>query len=177
MAFADLRTFDTIVVDIRACATGQARRGLRRCANSRAQGASASWSSIPGLQFDPPGGASSGSFELHVGKSHHSRRCTGADLETGPCLAHAPERDPAKRLGQLGPGAALYLPSVYASEFEEILEMQDPGQPPERSALLYARTDEGEYVYCALALWRQLKKLHPGSVRLLANLLSPTTRS
>ena len=34
-------------------------------------------------------------------------------------------------------------------------------------------TGEGEYVYCALALWRQLKKLHPGAVRLLANLLTP----
>ena len=42
-------------------------------------------------------------------------------------------------------------------------------------ALLYAKTGKGEYIYCALALWRQLKKLHPGAVRLLANLLTPAS--
>ncbi len=71
---------------------------------------------------------------------------------------------------------ALYLPSVYSSQFDELLEMNDPGQAPERGALLYTRTGKGEYVYCALALWRQLKKLHPGAVRLLANLLTPAGR-
>jgi hypothetical protein len=71
---------------------------------------------------------------------------------------------------------ALYLPSLYEPQYEELIEIQDPGQPAERGAILYARTGEGEYVYCALALWRQLKKLHPGAVRLLANLLSPSTR-
>ena len=56
-----------------------------------------------------------------------------------------------------------------ASHFEQ------PG-----GALLYARTgegDQGEYVYCALSLWRQLKKLHPGAVRLMANLLTPAART
>jgi hypothetical protein len=42
--------------------------------------------------------------------------------------------------------------------------------------LLYARTGDGEFVYCALSLWRQLKKLHPGAVRLLANLVTPRER-
>lgn len=71
---------------------------------------------------------------------------------------------------------ALYLPGVYADEYEEVLELGDPGEPRERGALLYARTGEGEYVYCALALWRQLKTLHPGAVRMLVNLLTPAPR-
>jgi hypothetical protein len=71
----------------------------------------------------------------------------------------------------------LYFPSTYATQYEEVLEMHDPGQPLEHGALLYARTGQGEYVYCALALWRQLKKLHPGAVRLLANLLTPGGRN
>ena len=69
---------------------------------------------------------------------------------------------------------ALYLPVVYADSYEELIEIGDPGLAPERSAVLYARNGGGEYVYCALALWRQLKKLHPGAVRLLANLLTPS---
>jgi hypothetical protein len=72
---------------------------------------------------------------------------------------------------------ALYLPSAWAAPYEELLAMHDPQQPEERGALLYARTGEGEYVYCALSLWRQLKKLHPGAVRLMANLLTPASRS
>ena len=71
---------------------------------------------------------------------------------------------------------ALYLPSLYAGQYEELLELNDPEQPTERGALLYARTGDGEFVYCALSLWRQLKKLHPGAVRLLANLVTPRDR-
>jgi hypothetical protein len=71
---------------------------------------------------------------------------------------------------------ALYLPASHARAYEQVIEMHDPGQPAERGALLYTQTGEGEYVYCALALWRQLKKLHPGAVRILANLLSPGRR-
>ncbi len=67
----------------------------------------------------------------------------------------------------------LYFPGVYAAEYEELIEIADPGQQPQPSSLLYARCGEGEFVYCALSLWRQLKKLHPGAVRLLANLLTP----
>jgi hypothetical protein len=39
---------------------------------------------------------------------------------------------------------ALYLPSVYGSQFDEILEIHDPGQSPERGALLHAKTGDGE---------------------------------
>ena len=35
---------------------------------------------------------------------------------------------------------------------------------------------KGEFIYCALALWRQLKKLHPGAVRMLVHLLTPSPR-
>src|SRR5205814_956515 len=71
---------------------------------------------------------------------------------------------------------ALYLPSVYTEKYQELLAMNDPGQPVERGALLFAPTGEGEFVYCALALYRQVKKLHPGAIRLLANLLTPGNR-
>ncbi|MBL8755904.1 MAG: hypothetical protein JNK15_21595, partial [Planctomycetes bacterium] len=72
---------------------------------------------------------------------------------------------------------ALYLPNTYSAEYTELLAMQDPGQPVERGALLHARCGDGEFVYCALSLWRQLKKLHPGAVRLLANLITPASRT
>ncbi len=51
-------------------------------------------------------------------------------------------------------------------------EMHDPGQSPERGGLLIARYGKGEYVYEALALYRQLPEGVPGAYRILADLLS-----
>ena len=181
IAVADLRTFDSIVVDIRALRDRpEARRGFRRLLEfAKGRGKRLVVFYHKDVEFDPPGEGFLGApFEFHVGKS----RVTRADapvriLKPDHALLTHPNVILPSDWDGWDQERALYLPSVYASEFEEILEMQDPGQPPERSALLYARTEEGgEYVYCALALWRQLKKLHPGAVRILANLLSPTTR-
>ena len=66
----------------------------------------------------------------------------------------------------------LYFPETYDTAFEELLALSDPGFPEERGALLYARYGKGEYIYCALSLYRQLKECHPGACRLFANLVS-----
>jgi LmbE family N-acetylglucosaminyl deacetylase len=69
---------------------------------------------------------------------------------------------------------ALYLPEQYAPEYEELLSMRDEATlAEENGALLYARHGKGDYVYCALALHRQLKMLHPGACRLFANMITP----
>ena len=65
---------------------------------------------------------------------------------------------------------------AYHSGFTPVLELHDPGHPPERGALLYGRVGDGEFIYCALALHRQLKNLHPGACRLFANLISTRPR-
>ena len=67
----------------------------------------------------------------------------------------------------------LYFPDEFGEEYEPLLEMADPGQPVERSSLLYAKYGRGEFIYCALSLYRQLKNMHPGAVRLFANMLTP----
>lgn len=71
----------------------------------------------------------------------------------------------------------LYFPAEFGAEYTPLLAMADQGVPGtsglERGSLLHARCGEGEFVYCALSLYRQLKNLHPGAVRLLANLISP----
>ena len=68
----------------------------------------------------------------------------------------------------------LYYPDEYAPEYEELLAMNDPGEEKMRAAILYARHGKGEYIYCALALYRQLDNLHPGCCRIFANLISRT---
>jgi len=56
--------------------------------------------------------------------------------------------------------------------YTPLLEMHDPGQNPQRGGLLIANVGRGYYVYCALALYRQLPEGVPGAYRLFANLLS-----
>jgi hypothetical protein len=178
IAVADLEIFDTIVVDIRALRDRpNARRGFRRLLEfAQQRGRRLVVFYQKDTEFHLAGEAFRGApFEpFAVGKT----RVTRADapvrvLAEGHVLLTHPNRILPGDWDGWGQERALYLPHGYASRYEEILSMSDPGQPEERGALLYARTGEGEYVYCALALWRQLKKLHPGAVRLLANLLSP----
>ncbi|MEZ6036838.1 MAG: PIG-L family deacetylase [Planctomycetota bacterium] len=181
IAAADLRTFDTIVVDVRALRDRPAaRRGFRRLLDfASGEGHRLVLFYQKDTEFHPSGEAFRGApFEPFQVSKH---RITRADapiqvlLPNHPLLRHPNVIEPSDWDGWVQE-RALYVPRVYADDYEEILELHDPGQPSERGALLYARTGSGEYVYCALALWRQLKKLHPGAVRLLANLLTPLSK-
>jgi LmbE family N-acetylglucosaminyl deacetylase len=178
IAVADLRSFDTIVVDVRALRDRpDARRGFRRLLEFAAgKGRRLLVFHQKDTEFHPVGEGFLGApFQpFQVGRS----RVTRADapvtiLRPGHSLLNRPNRIVPGDWDGWEQERALYLPASHAGAYEEIIEIHDPGQPPERGALLYARTGGGEYVYCAMALWRQLKKLHPGAVRILANLLSP----
>ncbi len=57
-------------------------------------------------------------------------------------------------------------------QWQAPFEMHDQGQEPQKGGLLIARYGKGEYVYDALALYRQLPEGVPGSYRIMANLLS-----
>jgi hypothetical protein len=62
--------------------------------------------------------------------------------------------------------------ATWSLQFTPLLEVHDPGQPPQQGGLLVAHTGKGLYIYCALALYRQLPEGVPGAYRLLANLIS-----
>ena len=62
--------------------------------------------------------------------------------------------------------------ATWAPQYQALLETEDVGQDPQRGGLLLAPVGKGAYVYCALALYRQLPEGVPGAYRLLANLIS-----
>ncbi|MFY9344854.1 MAG: PIG-L family deacetylase [Planctomycetota bacterium] len=182
LAVADLRAFETIAVDIRALrdrpAARNAFRRLLEFAQDRGRRLVVFYQKD--VEFHPEGESFVGAPypPFHIGKA----RVTRADAPVAVLLPdHALLRHPNAIRPADWDGweqeRALYLPRVWAPQYQELLELADPQQPAERGALLYARTGQGEYVYCALALWRQLKKLHPGAVRLLVNLLTPSARN
>jgi LmbE family N-acetylglucosaminyl deacetylase len=181
VAVADFAGLDSIVVDVRALRDRAAvRTAFRRLLDFAAgKGHRLVVLYQKDVEFHPPSEGFVGApFQLQIGKA----RVTRADapmhvlLPAHVLMTHPNVIQPADWDGW-EQERALYLPSAWASQYEEILEVHDPGQPEERGALLYAHTGDGEYVYCSLSLWRQLKKLHPGAVRLMANLLTPAPRS
>ncbi len=60
----------------------------------------------------------------------------------------------------------------WAPEWTPLVSTADPGQPPQEGGLLVAPVGKGEFIYAALALYRQLPEGVPGAFRLLANLVS-----
>jgi hypothetical protein len=60
----------------------------------------------------------------------------------------------------------------WSSQYQPLLETHDPEQDPQKGGLLLAPVGKGAYIYCALALYRQLPEGVPGAYRLFANLLS-----
>lgn len=66
----------------------------------------------------------------------------------------------------------LYFPRQWGPEWVPLLDMADPGEPPQQGALLIAPVGQGRYVYTGLSFFRQLPAAVPGATRLFLNLLA-----
>lgn len=66
----------------------------------------------------------------------------------------------------------LYFASEWDDAYHPVLELNDPGEPPRRGALLVASVGEGVFAYSALSFFRQWAAQVPGAYRLFANLIS-----
>jgi LmbE family N-acetylglucosaminyl deacetylase len=67
---------------------------------------------------------------------------------------------------------ATYMPTTADPHYRRILEMHDPGEPPNENAVLVAPLGKGSFVYTTLALFRQLPAGVPGAARIFLNLLA-----
>jgi LmbE family N-acetylglucosaminyl deacetylase len=72
---------------------------------------------------------------------------------------------------------ALYMPRSFDPRYQAPLSMNDPGEPPNRGAILVAPVGRGTYVYTTLAFFRQLPAGNPGAARLFVNLLAAGRQS
>lgn len=66
----------------------------------------------------------------------------------------------------------LYFAGQADSQYDQPLQMADPGEAPNSGSLLVARYGEGNFVYTSLAFFRQLPAGVPGAYRLFVNLLA-----
>ena len=72
---------------------------------------------------------------------------------------------------------ATYMPTTADPHWQRLLELHDPGEPPNENALLVAPLGKGAYVYTTLALFRQLPAGVPGAARLFLNLVAADGRA
>ncbi len=70
----------------------------------------------------------------------------------------------------------LNYPVEWAPEWVPLIAAADRGERRLDTGLLYARHGAGDFVYCSLALYRQLRAGHPGAARIAINLLCPPPR-
>jgi LmbE family N-acetylglucosaminyl deacetylase len=67
---------------------------------------------------------------------------------------------------------SLYMPRTFDAQYHPVLAMNDPGEQPNRGAILTTPLGKGLYVYTTLAFFRQLPAGVTGGTRLFVNLLS-----
>ena len=100
--------------------------------------------------------------------------------ERAPVRLLAPEHPALSSPNRIGEGdfagwvqeRGLYYPREWGPELTPLLEMADPGEAPQRGAILVAPYGKGTFVYTGLSLFRQFPEGVPGAYRLLANLVS-----
>ena len=66
----------------------------------------------------------------------------------------------------------LYFAAGWDARYTALAECHDPGEEPQRGALLYARYGAGVYIFTAFSWFRQLPAGVPGAYRIFANLVS-----
>jgi LmbE family N-acetylglucosaminyl deacetylase len=104
-------------------------------------------------------------------------------LNGGAGVLSAPNRIAASDFDGWVQERALYMPRTFDERYLPSLEMNDPGEAPNRGAILVAPVGSGTYVYTTMSLFRQLPAGVPGAARLMMNLISaeamrpPTTAS
>jgi LmbE family N-acetylglucosaminyl deacetylase len=67
---------------------------------------------------------------------------------------------------------SIYMPRTFDPRYASVIEMNDPGEPPNKGGILVAPFGKGTYVYATLAFFRQLPNGVPGAARLMVNLMA-----
>jgi len=97
-------------------------------------------------------------------------------LEPGHPLFNRPNRITGDDWNGWLQERSLYLPAddtvQTSAKFERLLSMSDEGEHQPPTSLLWSRHGKGSYSYVSLALYRQLRILEEGAVKLFFNLIS-----
>lgn len=178
LAHGDLSAFDAIVTGVRAWnVRADLRAAHARLRDYMERGGTlvVQYNTLEG--FGPEASDSIlrnvGPFPLRIGRNR-------VTVEEAPVKLLLPDHPLLERPNRITAAdfdgwvqeRALYFPAEWDARYEALLETADPGEPPERGGLLFARVGKGAYIYTSYAWWRQLPAGVPGAWRIFANLVS-----
>jgi hypothetical protein len=116
-------------------------------------------------------------YRIHI----TSERVTEEDapvkvlLPTHPLL-NVPNKIEARDWDNWIQERSIYLPSAETDKtspnYLRLLAMSDTDDTQPSTSLLWTKYGKGTYTYCSLALYRQLRRLNDGAVKLFFNLVS-----
>ncbi len=92
-----------------------------------------------------------------------------------PPLLNAPNKITQEDFNGWAQERSTYMPTTFDAHYRTMLSMNDPGAPPNKSAILATPYGRGTYIYVPLALFRQLPAGVAGGARIFANLLGGNT--
>jgi hypothetical protein len=177
LAQGDLSRFDAIIAGVRAW---NVREDLRVNAPRLREFMERGGTVI--MQFNttdnpfsgaPAPSSGIGPFPLRIGRDRVSvEEAPVKLLKPGHLLLESPNLIRPEDFNGWVQERGLYFPGEFDSHYETIMEMNDPGEKPLNSGILYARVGQGAYIYTPLAWFRQLPAGVPGAFKLFANLLS-----
>ncbi|WP_231699331.1 NEW3 domain-containing protein [Limnochorda pilosa] len=128
----------------------------------------------PGDNWDPD---TVPPYRLVIGQPSFNWRITDESapvtvLQPNHRLFNAPNRISESDWGGWRKDRGLYFPMEWATEYQPLLSMSDPGWEPMQGGMLLARYGKGTYLYTSLILYYQLEQYVPGAFRLMANMVS-----
>ncbi len=177
LAVADLRHFSTILLDIRAYHhrpdLGNHRERLLRFMSAGGRIVSLyhkprEWNAAAGKPQLAP-------FPLRIGSQRVSEQDAAvAFLLPQHHLLTKPHAITSADFEGWVQERGLNFPSEWDAAWIPLLSMHDRGEKPLASSLLHTHYGRGDFVYCSLALYRQIRVGHLGAARLLLNLLTPS---
>ncbi len=178
LAQGDLRVYDAIVTGIRAFhvrADLRAAHARLRDYVERGGTLVVQYNTLEGFGGQASDAAlrNIGPFPIRIGRARTAVEDAPVRLlEPDHVLMSRPNRITEADFQGWVQERALYFPAEWDPRYEALLETGDPGEPPQRGGLLYARAGAGAYIYTSFAWWRQLPAGVTGAWRLFANLVS-----
>jgi LmbE family N-acetylglucosaminyl deacetylase len=177
---ANLATFSTIVIGPRAY---EAHPELR-AANARLVDFVQRGGTLV-VQYGQTEMAEPGVMPYPIALGRPADRVTQEDAPVRVIDQNAPELRAPNRISAADfegwvQERGLYMPRTFDQHYRALFEMSDPGEPPNRGAVLITKLGRGTYIYTTLSFFRQLPAGVPGAARLFVNLLSaglPSTPS
>jgi LmbE family N-acetylglucosaminyl deacetylase len=168
LAQADLSSYDTIVIGIRAYSSRPDLAAATQCLFDYVRNGGNLVVQYQTSQFPAP-------YTLALGRNPEKvvdEHAPVTLLDPHAALFTSPNRITSADFDNWVEERGHSFLESWSPEYTPLTEVHDPQQDPQKGGLLLAHLGKGTYIYVAYAIYRQLPDAVPGAFRLLANLVA-----